>query len=971
MIPKKSKERKIFLNCMNSWLSNFIIEELRTDYIPDAKIKNIFMGTIDLSGGPIPLLFEPKKTQIEIGYNYNQEVFDNDIFIYNLDDSNLAEVDFIIRGLQTIKLENEKMLILISNIMTWAKTGNKTFSDEERSKEDFDEEEVPEIEEEEIVEKPKIIPQQPTENEEKEKEDDLKSEESKVSKSKKLNKKDKKSEKNDKNDKKNDKKDNKKNDKKDSKKNTKEKVNDTKTEEEKSNNDITSQQENQTINNQPEVPPPEEISKKKEPKIKTYYYKESEYQKRIPVSNFLYYKILENLALSINNPNLKVYIICPGFIYGCGEDFFYDYFAKCWEGTLEYMPVIGDADNHIPTIHVLDLVNIIKRVIERKPDINYIYACDRTKNPTLKNIIKSISNGIGGIDIKLLKDFNTDDIDLPRFAELNIDVRFKTSSLFNDDKRYQGEDIEDYNDRLFKWHCEFGIPENINLLREEFNLYRDIKPISIILLGPPCGGKSTLSKIISEKLKVQILTIDKICEWARKLNSPFGEEARAKWEEVEENVNKAADEYERRKNKKKTDPPFDPNMYRKFSPEFLCQVIKNKISQGECISSGYIMENYPKTYEDCLSVFGDIVNENKENGENNEENKENNPANNANNANNVNNNTNNNAENNTNNIVINKNLLPMIVIIINNYTEESLKEKLKKIPDYEERQIEIDARFNRRFSLYKSVNETNDETKKSPLDFFKENNVNIFYIDESKYMNDKEEQEKLLLDYFEQNGIVDNCSKLHDEEQMQIFREIITVNENNNNTPDEQISIDEKNSNENIDNNNSNNNSNDNSNNESNNDSKSKKAEETNENKQKEDEAAVKSNNNEDQNIQKTNNENENENENVNEENNDEVNESNNSKNKETKTVTIEDKINEMKEREKILLEKKSEVLRRYLSENIMPLLTKGILNVCQNMPDDPVEALANFLLDNSLDLEKENKDNNEDLIKIINESIQ
>ena len=49
--------------------------------------------------------------------------------------------------------------------------------------------------------------------------------------------------------------------------------------------------------------------------------------------------------------------------------------------------------------------------------------------------------------------------------------------------------------------------------------------------------------------------------------------------------------------------------------------------------------------------------------------------------------------------------------------------------------------------------------------------------------------------------------------------------------------------------------------------------------------------------------------------------------------------------------------MRRYLSENVMPLLAKGILSVCQTMPDDPVEALANFLLDNSFDLQKESND--------------
>ena len=162
---------------MNCWLSNFIIEEFRTDYLPDAKIKNIFMGTIDLSGRPLPALFEPKETTIEIGYNYNQEVFKNDIFIYNLDDSNLAEVEFIIRGLQTIKYDNEKILILISNIMTWGNTPLKTFTDEERNKEDFNEEEVPDFQEDiekekENEEKNEKI-EEKTENNEEEKKSEI------------------------------------------------------------------------------------------------------------------------------------------------------------------------------------------------------------------------------------------------------------------------------------------------------------------------------------------------------------------------------------------------------------------------------------------------------------------------------------------------------------------------------------------------------------------------------------------------------------------------------------------------------------------------------------------------------------------------------------------------------------------------------------------------------------------------------
>ena len=95
-------------------------------------------------------------------------------------------------------------------------------------------------------------------------------------------------------------------------------------------------------------------------------------------------------------------------------------------------------------------------------------------------------------------------------------------------------------------------------------------------------------------------------------------------------------------------------------------------------------------------------------------------------------------------------------------------------------------------------------------------------------------------------------------------------------------------------------------------------------------------------------------------------------KSKETKEIktskikTEKEQIDDLKEREQILLEKKSEIIRRYISENIMPILAKGVLFVNRNLPDDPVEALANFLMYNSFDLAKETGKNMEELEKMI-----
>ena len=62
----------------------------------------------------------------------------------------------------------------------------------------------------------------------------------------------------------------------------------------------------------------------------------------------------------------------------------------------------------------------------------------------------------------------------------------------------------------------------------------------------------------------------------------------------------------------------------------------------------------------------------------------------------------------------------------------------------------------------------------------------------------------------------------------------------------------------------------------------------------------------------------------------------------------------------KKLLEKQSEVLRRYLSVHIVPLLAKGILYICEEMPDDPIETLANYLMENKINESISN--NNEEM---------
>jgi len=57
-------------------------------------------------------------------------------------------------------------------------------------------------------------------------------------------------------------------------------------------------------------------------------YEDTDYNERIPTKKYDQFKMIETIALAAQNvnPMLKTYIICPGFVYGCGEDLFYDFF---------------------------------------------------------------------------------------------------------------------------------------------------------------------------------------------------------------------------------------------------------------------------------------------------------------------------------------------------------------------------------------------------------------------------------------------------------------------------------------------------------------------------------------------------------------------------------------------------------------------------------------------------------------------
>lgn len=69
------------------------------------------------------------------------------------------------------------------------------------------------------------------------------------------------------------------------------------------------------------------------------------------------------------------------------------------------------------------------------------------------------------------------------------------------------------------------------------------------------------------------------------------------------------------------------------------------------------------------------------------------------------------------------------------------------------------------------------------------------------------------------------------------------------------------------------------------------------------------------------------------------------------KEAYTKQRLEQIKEYERDVLDQKSQPIRQYLMDNLVPILTEGLLEVCKRTPEDPVDYLAEYLFRRSLDV--------------------
>ncbi|KAK1339489.1 hypothetical protein QTO34_020172 [Cnephaeus nilssonii] len=238
-----------------------------------------------------------------------------------------------------------------------------------------------------------------------------------------------------------------------------------------------------------------------------------------------------------------------------------------WLGEVPALPVFGDGTNVIPAIHVLDLAGVIQNVIDHVPKVRYLVAVDDSVQ-TLEDLVKQ------------------DSID-------HLLVNLRMEALFVK---------ENFN---IRWVSQAGFVENISSILKEYKQSRGLLPIKVCILGPPAVGKSSVSEVLAKYYKIHHIKLkDVISEAIAKLEAIVapkfgvegGEEDEEEEEEEEENVEDAQELLDGIKES------MEQNAGR-LEDQYVIRFVKEKLKSMPCRNQGYILDGFPKTYDQAKDLF--------------------------------------------------------------------------------------------------------------------------------------------------------------------------------------------------------------------------------------------------------------------------------------------------------------------------------------------------------------------------------
>ncbi|XP_053922925.1 adenylate kinase 7 isoform X3 [Cuculus canorus] len=339
-------------------------------------------------------------------------------------------------------------------------------------------------------------------------------------------------------------------------------------------------------------------SKPPDPEDPEIPFTDEDYRRRKAHPNFIDHINAEKLILKFGRTNkqkFSTYVVASGHQYGAGEGVFHYFFKIGWLSETPAIPVFGDGNNFIPTIHVLDLAAVLQNIADHRPKSHYILAVDVSMH-TLKELIKCISKNVGPGKIeKIPKEnaFLSKELTQMHLDMLVVNLRMEAVFL-----------KEIFN---IKWVAQGGLVENIEQIVKEYKKSRGLLPVKVCIHGPPGVGKSTVAEELCKHYKLHHIKInDVISETianlekvlaSKELDSDSAEEEEEDGEEEEDNNIEAAQEL-----LAEIKESMNQNAGR-LDDQYVVKLVKDKLKSMPCRNQGYVLDGFPETYDQAKDLF--------------------------------------------------------------------------------------------------------------------------------------------------------------------------------------------------------------------------------------------------------------------------------------------------------------------------------------------------------------------------------
>ncbi|KGL77395.1 Adenylate kinase 7, partial [Tinamus guttatus] len=327
-------------------------------------------------------------------------------------------------------------------------------------------------------------------------------------------------------------------------------------------------------------------SKPLDPEDLEIVFTDEDYRRRKSHPNFTDHINAEKLVLKLgknNKQKFTTYVVASGLQYGAGEGILHYFFKMAWLSEAPTIPVFGNGNNFIPTIHVLDLAAILQNIADHKPKTHYIVAVDESMH-TLKELIKCISRNLGPGKIEMIPRENA--FLIRELTQSHLDMLFvnlRMEAIFLKDN---------FN---IKWVAQTGLVENIEEIIKEYKESRGLLPLKIYVHGPPGVGKSSIAENLCRHYKLHHIKIkDVISETIANLvyDIEEGEDDEDESENIEE-ARELLDEIKK---------SMEQNG-NQIQGQYIIKFTKDKLKTMPCRNQGYVLDGFPETYDQAKELF--------------------------------------------------------------------------------------------------------------------------------------------------------------------------------------------------------------------------------------------------------------------------------------------------------------------------------------------------------------------------------